>query len=436
MKNKKKVIFSSSIALIVLVFSKLVLAAPMSLTVEDCISLALKNNPSIKEAMVNQKTNYWAVKQAEAGKGFTLDYTHAAERYTTYKSYKAAPNGFLVPAWQYYGVTSFDNSFSFSLPVYSGGSLEGQIEEAKQNSKVADLTLEATKQQLKQSVISDYFSVLEYKNNLAVSQETVANYQKHLMNVQLQYSAGTVAKTDLLSSQVSLADAEASLITAQNNYDLAVATLNNVMGLPLGSELTLKDELTYDKNELTLAGCEQYALQHRPEMAEFQAKIDVAKAGINVAKAGKRPSVTVVAGEDWNDSEFPGTENNNWSVGLTTSWSILDSGLVHSKVKQAEAALDTAKIAADQEQDTVKLEVRQYFLSMREAEKRIETTQVAVSQAQDNLRISEVRYKTGVGTNLDVLDAVLSLKEAKTNYSQALYDYNTSKSSLDKAMGK
>lgn len=435
MKNKKW-LFSSSIALAALLSGKVALANPVALTVDDCVSLALKNNPSIKEAMSARETNYWAVKQAESGKGFTLDYTHAAERYTTYSSYKVGSNGYLLAGSQYYGVTDFDNAFSFTLPLYSGGSLEGQIDEAKLNLKVSDLTLEATKQQLKQTVVSDYFSVLEYKNNLEVSQETVANYQNHLANVQLEYSAGTVAKTDVLASQVSLADAQASLIKVQNSWDLAVATLNNAIGLPLESELTLKDELAYEKNELTLAACDQYALQHRPEMAEYQAQIDIAKAGIDVAKAGKRPSVNLVATEDWYDSDFPGTDNNNWSVGLATSWSILDSGLVDSKVKQAETSLNAAKISADQERDTIRLEVRQYFLSMREAEKRIETTKVAVNQAQDNLRISEVQYKTGVGTNLDVLDAVLSLKEAKTNYIQALYDYNTSKASLDKAMGK
>jgi len=58
-----------------------------------------------------------------------------------------------------------------------------------------------------------------------------------------------------------------------------------------------------------------------------------------------------------------------------------------------------------------------------------------VNQAQENLSIQKVRYDVGVGTNIDLLDAVLSLNSAQKNYIQALYDYNTNKAKLEQAMG-
>jgi len=90
---------------------------------------------------------------------------------------------------------------------------------------------------------------------------------------------------------------------------------------------------------------------------------------------------------------------------------------------------------ARQSRDSVQLEVRQAFLNMKEAEKRIETSKVAVDKAEEDFKIAQVRYSAGVGTNLDVIDAQLALTQAKTNNIQALYDYNTSKAKLDKAMG-
>ena len=72
---------------------------------------------------------------------------------------------------------------------------------------------------------------------------------------------------------------------------------------------------------------------------------------------------------------------------------------------------------------------------MREAEKRIQTTQTAVSLAEEDYRIAQVRYMAGVGTNTDVLDAQVALTQAKTNYLQAMYDYNTSKIELENAIG-
>jgi len=418
-------------AILVLTLSQPALAAPVELSLDESIALALKNNASMKTALTSRDSAFWAVKQAKAGKGFTLDYNHTSTRYNGYSTYELLFNR----RYQYVYTNDFENTFTLSVPLYSGGNLEGQIDQAKLNLQVSDLDLEATKQQLKQTVTTDYYSVLQYRNNLAVSKESVDNYNSHLKIVNLQYSAGTVAKTDVLSSQVSLANAQATLIKAQNNYDLAMATLNNATGLPLDTELKLKEELKYEKYSASLADCTKYALENRPEMAQYRAKVDSAKAGIKVAESGKKPSVNLSASENWNDSHFAGTENNNWAVALTASWSIFDSGLVKSKVNQAKSSLETAKVNADQKRDTILLEVRQYYLSLREAEKRIETTQVAVNQAAENLKISEVRYNAGVGTNLDVLDAVLALNTAKTNYIQALYDYNTSKASLNKAMG-
>jgi len=270
---------------------------------------------------------------------------------------------------------------------------------------------------------------------LQISQETVDNYAGHMKNVQAQYDAGMVAKSDVLASEVSLANAQNSLIKAQNNYQLAVSSLNNAIGLPLDSELKLKEDLKYEPYSLTLDDCARYAMANRPEIAEYQAKIAIARDDVKIAKSGYRPTVEFTAAQDWYDNKLPGSKNSNWLVALTLSWKIFDSGLNNAKVKQAQSSVDTALEQARQKRDAILLEVRQYYLSMQEAEKRIDTSKAAVKQAEENLRIAEVRYNAGAGTNLDVLDAVLSLNQAKTNYIQALYDYNTSKAQLDKAMG-
>ncbi|MBP1763694.1 MAG: tolC 2, partial [Firmicutes bacterium] len=96
---------------------------------------------------------------------------------------------------------------------------------------------------------------------------------------------------------------------------------------------------------------------------------------------------------------------------------------------------DMVSDQASQEWDSILLSVRQYYLSMAEAEKRIGTNKVSVNQAEENLMIQKARYEVGVGTNLDLRDAVLALDSAQKDYIQALYDYHTSKAKLEQAMG-
>ena len=105
------------------------------------------------------------------------------------------------------------------------------------------------------------------------------------------------------------------------------------------------------------------------------------------------------------------------------------------KVHAAEEKLLQAEETYRDTVNSVELEVRSNYLGLREAEKRISTTQVAVAKAEEDFHIAQVRYMAGVGTNLDVIDAQVALTEAKTNFVNALYDYNTSKIALETSMG-
>jgi len=404
-----------------------VLAAPVELSVEDSVALALKNNYEIKYAQSSREKYYWAVKQAEKGKGVSISATHTDQRYNTPPSETGAGT--------YEYTNNFDNQLELTLPIYSGGELESEIEQAKLALKVADLNTEATKQQLKLTVVSDYLTVLQYLNEVRVNQETVKNYEDHLKLVKDKFDLGMVAKTDVLSSQVSLAGAQNDLITAQNNYTNAVAALNNAIGLPHATEVTLKDVFTYEKYPQTLEKCLTYAVAHRPELAQYEAQIASAQYDVDIAKSGWRPTVNLTADQDWYDSHLPGSKNSNWLVKLTTTFNVFDGGLTDSEVKQAHHNVDMVKDQALQQRDTILLNVRQYYLSMHEAEKQMDTTKVSVDQAEENLMIQKASYEVGVGTNLELRDAVLALDSAKKDYIQALYDYNTNKAKLEQAMG-
>ncbi|SDE48364.1 TolC family protein [Sporomusa acidovorans] len=407
-----------------LVLTQPVGAAPIALSLEDSLALALQNNADVKIAESFRDKAYWAIKQARANKNISISLTHT----DTYYSVPVDISG-------YYSNNYFANALSLSLPLYSGGKLETQIEQALRDAKVAELNLTAAKQQLRQNVTTSYFNVLQYKKEMEVNQETVDNYTAHLKHVRDQYQIGAVAKLDVLSSQVELANAQDNLIKAQSDYAVAVASLNNMIGLPIDSEIELKDELSYVPFTATFEECIRQALDNRPEIAVYQTKITSAQADVKIAKSGYDPTVQLTLTQGWYDGDLPGLNNSNWTAGLTASMNIFDSGLNKSKVKQAEYSLTAAQEQARQQRENILLEVRQYYVSMREAEKRIDLKKVAVEQATERLNITEAQYKSGVGTNLDVFDAVLALNQAKLNNIKALYDYNTSKAQVEKAIG-
>jgi len=432
MKSYSRCVAIISLASIITLstLSQSAMAASIELSLEDSIGLAFKNNQTIQIAEESKEKANWAVKAAETGKGVTVSFNHTATRSNAPPSWINAAAIPTVAAYDY-----FSNRLSANLPLYTGGKLESSIKQAKLGLQGTDLTITASKQQIKLSTTAAYFKVLQTRNLVEIAKQTTDDFSAHLANVQLMYDTGNIALPDVLQTKVRLANAQDSLVKVQNSYDLAVYDLNNIMGLPLRSEITLKENLTYHKYTTSLDESISYALAHRPEVDQSQININSAKEQIKIEKSNKYPTVLLIADNAWNDTKFAGNKNSNWTVSLSAQFDVFDSGRTDAGIKQAQSGVTIAEKQARQNNDNIALEVSAAYLSLREAEKRIGTSNVAVEEATLNFSIAKERYGAGLGTNLDVVDAEVALAQTKTNYMQALYDYNTSKAQLDKAMG-
>lgn len=400
------------------------LAAPIELTLEESIAQALQNNPAIKVAASEKQAAAAEVDAAKGGKLPYLQLAHTDGRSKVYGSSGSSSIG-----------NKFTNTATVGMKLYTGGQIEGNIEKAKLGLQVADLDVEKSKQKIKLDATNGYFTILQAKNTVKVDQEAVDQMAAHLKNVEAQYNVGTVAKSDVLRSQVELANNQQVLTKAQNAYELAVSNLNNVMGLPLDTEIQIKDELVHEPYKLSLGDSIQYAIKNRPESIQADHAVAIAKESVKIAKGGKLPNVSASASKYWADKDFAGTDDNGWSIGLTATWTPFDSGVTNAGIKKSNFEVEKSLQSAKQVKDSIQLEVRQAYLNMIEAEKRIDTSQVTVEKAEEDFKIAQVRYSAGVGTNIDVIDAQVALTQAKNNYIQAMYDFNTSKANLTKAMG-
>lgn len=430
--KKAKNVLALTAALSVLC-SQSVFAATLELDLEETIQRALLTNPSVKIAEYNRKAAKADYSAAKGARGISISLSHDSGR----GGYADPQYNQQLNIWTKGIGNSHSNSITASLPIFTGGELQGQIGQAKANYRSMLSAEEQAYNEMKETATTGYFNMLNATNMKALRQESVDRLQAHLDNVIAQYNVGIVARADVLRSEVELANAQQNYITASNEYDVAEATLNNIIGTPLGTTLLLKDRLQYEPYENDMAYCLAYSEQHRPELKQAEYAIDSAEAALVVARSGHMPKVYANASNNWggNGSDWPGDDDENWSVGVTASMNVFDSGVTWSKIHAAQENLAKAKESQRQIKDNVELEVRTDYLNLREAEKRITTTQVAVASAEEDYHIAVVRYQAGVGTNIDVMDAQEALTQAKTNYYQALYNYNTSKAALNTSMG-
>ena len=330
--------------------------------------------------------------------------------------------------------TAHSNGLNLSVPVFNA-SLNAAEKQAKARYQSGVLGEELAFIKMKQTVSNAYYTLLATIDAEKVCEQSVAALQDHLKNVQAQYDVGVVAKVDLLRSEVELTSAQQDLLKAENQHSIAEARLNNMMGIAQDTKLAPVEELGYKSYGETLPSCIDYAMLHRLDLQQSRLQVKAAEAALNGAKAGWMPAVSGSLSNSWSDDRWPGDKGSNWGAGVGVSMNVFDTGVTKSKVASAKANLMSAKESYRQDTDSVELDVRNCYNTMREAEKRITTTQVAVAKAEEDYHIAQVRYEAGVGTNTDVLDAQVALNRARNNFNNALYDYNLAKSALDTAMG-
>lgn len=416
----------------VIVIGRVPTNGTVDLNLPKTVQMALDYNRDIKNSQYALKKAEYTIDEAKAGKAPVVDYTFSTQR-------SRATDASLAASRSRNAISNaFGNNLSVTIPLYTGGKVEGNIDVAKLGKTNAQEDILRVEQATKYSAIEGYYGLLAYQELQGVYHEAVDNLQGHLDNVQAQYNVGTKAKVDVLSSDVSLANAKTTAITADNNVAVAESNLNNILGLPLETKLNLADhQLPFDTYNISLQEATDYAMKYRPEVLQAAIAVQQAERNIDIADAGNKPTVAITGGNNWADNTFPGIDANkrSWNIGAGVTYNFYDGGATKAKVNQAKQDLLVARETEQKTREAVQLEVKQAYLNIRSAAQKVEETQTVVDQARENYRIQNIRYQAGVGINLDVLDAQLSLNEAQVNHIQALYDYNVGIAKLEQVMG-
>lgn len=402
------------------------------LTLFESVQLAIENNHMLEEEEANLDFSKAKRSEVRRGKGPILAFTSVAERIGGDAYLQARMLGKKYEQ-------NYLNQFELTMPLYTGGELEHGIKIADYGVDLSLLALESARQKLKEQVANSYYLALQAQAMLQVQKERVDNIYEHLKMVEAMYRVGTVAKADVLRTEVALANARQKLRIAQNDSELAKSSLNSVIGLDLNTALLLEDTNAIKPIELSLEEASDYALFHRPEIFMTQIALHITTEQKEMAKAGYRPKIQAILKKTLGGEKPFANDHKNldaWSIGVALKWNIFDQGITNAKITQQMAQLKKAEAKFFATTDAVLLDVKNAYLTLQASKENIDTAQVALEKAKEDYRIAKVRYSAGVGTNLDVMDAESALTATKTLYQNAIYTYNKSSAALERAIGK
>jgi outer membrane protein len=210
--------------------------------------------------------------------------------------------------------------------------------------------------------------------------------------------------------------------------------LNIAIGMPQAPDYAVVDVLSYEAMNVDLDATLKAAYDRRQDLLSLAARKRSLEESISLARKGYYPSVSGNANFSWGGTDS--ALGRGWTVGAQVDIPLFSGYSTKYQVEEAQANLGVVMANEASLRQTIYQDVRQAWLNLTAAGEQITTAEVSVRQATENLDLANGRYGAGVGSPLEVTDAVVAASNAKTAYTSALYDYRIAQANLEKAMGE
>jgi outer membrane protein len=339
--------------------------------------------------------------------------------------------------------TNWAVSLEVNQLLYSGGGIRSSLKAQKYARDAVEYSLLSTIDQVVFEVRARFYEALLAREQIQVEEQNVAYLSEQLKTAKDRFEANTISKFDLLRAEVELANAQPALIRTRNNYRTAVDELYQVIGYQslnyhAYDGVEILGELAFNPVSYRFDDALDKALSSRPELQQLDTVIKAYEAGVDVAKAGYYPNVSLYGGYDLDKSPISDQFSDSlkgWKVGIRSSWAIFDGRATRGKMIQARSQLRQAELDKRELSLAIEVEVRRAVSALQEASELAEAAGKVVLQAEEALRLAEIRYEVGAATQLELLQSRVSLTQAKTNLLSANYSYLIAVAQLSRATG-
>jgi len=303
----------------------------------------------------------------------------------------------------------------------------------------------ASKINVAEQVAKAYYNVLVSEERIKLLDYNIGRIDTLFKETQAMNKQGFVEKIDVDRLEVQANNLKAERQNVQNLVGLSYYLLKYQMGLGINDEIVLTDkilEINIDELERSVAFVSPVDYTQRIEFSALQSQIQLAD--LDYQSIGKQyfPRVLASAAYGHNNGRnspgdlFTTKWFNSAAINLQVQVPIFDGFQKRYAAQQKKIALDKARLGSDLLRSSIDLQVKQSQITIQNRLQTLRTQKRNLDLAQEILRVTRIKYKEGVGSNIEVLNAETSSREAQTNYFASLLDFMLSKVDLDKASGK
>lgn len=461
---------STTISFILLAFAITISSDDKSLTLDECLIMALKNNPAIQAAKYGSDSATYKRRAATANflPVFKAEYAHTwLDEQPTFEipaqPGRTIPGGTQditldlssigfpsvtvpvtfpdtkvagSPAMQMPAGDDEIESVTVSVtqPIFTGGAITSGYKLAKMQEEISTMQLADVAGEIVYRTRLTFYQILKAREFVKVAAKAVEMGESLRKRTQDFYDVGMIAKNQLLEAEVNLAQMKQNQTMAQTGYDLARTGLAILIGFEGDGMPEVKGELNVVTIEMSLDECLKNGMRDRPDMHIAQKQVEMANTMVRLEQSGWTPQVALIGTYKHETGGFSSDEDM-LSLTLGAQWTFFEWGKKYYNLNSSKSIAQAANQNLRLTRDRASLEIRQAYIRIQQAKFNIITAQASQISAEENLRVVQARFDQQLDTSFEVLKAQTLMTQAETNLIGAKADYITARAELDRAMG-
>jgi outer membrane protein len=339
---------------------------------------------------------------------------------------------------QLYPNDNYSVALNYYQNIYDFGKTSSHVEYEKENKKLVEQSIEQVKQKLSMRTIGTYYSLIFLQEAMTIKQKQIHTLQEHCDFIKKKLETGSATEFELLTTQVKLSGIETQELDLETTWKIQLSVLNSLLGLP-------ESKINYAKSNLDIPlelpsedSLIAFALSNRNEIKIAGEKEKLSQLKLEVARKDNLPEFHAFASGGGKNGYIPELDKikANYVAGIGLSIPIYDASRTKNNIKMAQSAIQNASYETEIAQREITDEVIEYYLKESAAKDKVDHFKLQAEQAQRAFDLAEISYKSGIITNVELLDANTSLSESKLLLLNAKVQYILSMYGLKMAVGE
>jgi TolC family type I secretion outer membrane protein len=405
---------------------------PDPLRLADTIDQALCNNPQTRQSWANAKVQAAQVGAARAAYLPDLNATATLQRNET-RNLPAATGQTTSNG----GQTVLNGSLSLNYLLFDFGGRDATLELAQQSLQAADWTHNSTLQIVLLSAVQSYYLLYAaeqaVQSNLSAEKASLASLEA----ARARQRVGSATRADTLQAQTAYSQAQLNRTQAEGDAATARGVLANSLGLSADRDLHIAPPPDLEAQkvaERAIADLLEVAKVKRPDFAAAQALVRAAESNITVQESAGKPNISVFATAGATQASG-GLDPRTGSIGVQVNIPLFTGYRTTYQILQAREQLEAQVASRDKLATDISLDVWRAYQDLRTQDQSLATATELTASAQESYDVALARYKAGVGTITELLNAQSALASAQLQKIQARYRWNLAKVTLARAIG-